>query len=65
MSRISVTVECPAVSYQGDIRMQSTVAGTGAPGTIDLINPSAVVLDADGYLFIVDKNKQSRRWLRS
>ena len=33
-----------------------TVAGTGAPGTIDLINPSAVVLDADGYLFIVDKN---------
>ena len=33
-----------------------TVAGSGAPGTIDLINPSAVALDAVGYLFIVDQN---------
>jgi hypothetical protein len=31
-----------------------TVAGAGAPGTITLYNPTSVVLDADGYLFIVD-----------
>jgi hypothetical protein len=31
-----------------------TVAGNGAPGTITLSHPSDVVLDADGYLFIVD-----------
>ncbi|CAF4612060.1 unnamed protein product, partial [Rotaria sp. Silwood2] len=31
-----------------------TLAGTGAPGTIALLYPTAVVLDADGYLFIVD-----------
>jgi DNA-binding beta-propeller fold protein YncE len=32
----------------------TTVAGTGAPGTISLNQPSDVKLDADGYLFIVD-----------
>jgi hypothetical protein len=31
-----------------------TVAGTGASGTIVLYGPTAVVLDADSYLFIVD-----------
>ncbi|CAM4828503.1 unnamed protein product, partial [Rotaria magnacalcarata] len=31
-----------------------TVAGNGAPGTIELSYPVSVVLDADGYLFIVD-----------
>ena len=31
-----------------------TVAGRGAPGTIDLRQPRGVTLDADGYLFIVD-----------
>jgi hypothetical protein len=31
-----------------------TVAGAGAPGTITLACPTSVVLDADGYLFIVD-----------
>lgn len=31
-----------------------TVAGNGAPGTIDLWWPTDVALDADGYLFIVD-----------
>ena len=32
----------------------TTLAGTGAPGTITLFQPQAVVLDADGYLFIAD-----------
>ena len=32
----------------------TTVAGSGAPGTILLYNPAAVTLDADGYLFITD-----------
>ena len=32
----------------------STVAGNGAPGTITLINPSGVVADGNGYLFIVE-----------
>ncbi|CAF4086359.1 unnamed protein product, partial [Adineta steineri] len=31
-----------------------TVAGTGAPLTIDLYGPSGVTLDANGYLFIAD-----------
>ena len=31
-----------------------TLAGSGAPGTISLFRPTAVVLDGDGYLFIVD-----------
>ena len=31
-----------------------TMAGRGAPGTIDLNLPTGVALDADGYLFIVD-----------
>ena len=34
----------------------TTVAGRDAPGTIQLKNPVAVTLDADGYLFIVDYN---------
>ena len=32
----------------------TTVAGREAPGTIELRYPTAVVLDADSYLFIVD-----------
>ena len=32
----------------------TTVAGSGAPSTIDLNNPTGVALDADGYMFIVD-----------
>jgi len=32
----------------------TTVAGTGATGTIALDGPTAVILDADGYLFITD-----------
>jgi len=32
----------------------TTVAGIGAPGTITLHYPTDVLLDADGYLFIVD-----------
>ena len=31
-----------------------TMAGSGAPGTINLDRPKGVALDADGYLFIVD-----------
>ena len=31
-----------------------TVAGSGAPGTIQLYYPAAVMLDAEGYLFIAD-----------
>ena len=34
----------------------TTVAGFGATGTIFLYGPSAVVLDAGGYMFIVDRN---------
>ena len=32
----------------------TTVAGSGAPGTIRLRNPTAVMLDSDGYVFILD-----------
>ena len=32
----------------------STIAGVGAPGTINLTYPTDVVLDGDGYVFIVD-----------
>ena len=32
----------------------TTVAGTGATGTVSLLNPTSVILDRDGYLFIVD-----------
>ncbi|CAF1329692.1 unnamed protein product [Adineta steineri] len=32
----------------------TTVAGSGAPGTFTFIKPIAVILDSDGYLFIVD-----------
>ena len=35
----------------------TTVAGNGASGTIVLREPTGVVLDADGYLFIVDSGK--------
>ena len=34
----------------------ATVAGSGAPSTIQLRYPTAVMLDADGYLFITDNN---------
>jgi sugar lactone lactonase YvrE len=34
----------------------TTRAGYGAPGTITLFYPTSVVLDVDGYLFIVDRN---------
>ena len=34
----------------------STLAGDGAPGTINLNHPIGVVLDGDDYLFIVDTN---------
>ena len=34
----------------------TTVAGSGATGTITLSCPTGVVLDADNYLFIVDSN---------
>ena len=34
----------------------STIAGTGAPGTINLYGPTDVILDFDGYLFIADGN---------
>ena len=30
------------------------LAGSGAPGTIDLQGPVGIVLDADGYLFIIE-----------
>ena len=33
----------------------NTVAGIGAPGTITLLGPSGVALDADEYVFIVDR----------
>ena len=33
-----------------------TVAGSAAPGTITLNCPTAIVLDADKYLFIADYN---------
>ena len=32
----------------------TTIAGNGAPGTIDLSNPRDLVLDGDGYVFIAD-----------
>ena len=34
----------------------TTVAGAGSIGNISLNGPTGVVLDADGYLFIVDQN---------
>jgi hypothetical protein len=36
----------------------TTAAGNGAPGTIILSYPIDVILDADGYLFIVDSDNQ-------
>ena len=34
----------------------TTVVGSSASGTIDLVNPTAVTLDADEYFFVVDFN---------
>jgi DNA-binding beta-propeller fold protein YncE len=34
----------------------TTLAGNGATGTTTLSCPNGVVIDADGYLFIVDRN---------
>ena len=42
--------------YRVGQRTASTLAGRGAPGTIALDHPMGVVLDADGYLFILDTN---------
>ena len=39
--------------YYGQ-RNASTVAGNGASGTITLLYPTDIVLNGDGYLFIVD-----------
>ena len=36
----------------------TTVAGNGASGSIFLLHPTGVTLDADGYLFIVDLGNQ-------
>ena len=41
----------------------TTVAGREAVGTIELKSPTAIVLDADGYLFIVDSG--NHRVIRS
>ena len=41
--------------HQGQLNA-TTVVGSGAPGTILLNGPLAVILDADGYLFIADGN---------
>ncbi|CAF0855754.1 unnamed protein product [Adineta ricciae] len=41
----------------------TTIAGSGAPGTISLMCPTDIKLDADGYLFIVDS--QNNRIVRS
>jgi hypothetical protein len=34
----------------------TTIAGNGASGSISLNYPTAIILDGDGYLFIVDSN---------
>ena len=34
----------------------TTVAGSGAPGTVHLYYPTAVILDADDFVFITDSN---------
>jgi hypothetical protein len=34
----------------------TTVAGNGAPNTITLSYPTGLMLDADGYLFIIERN---------
>ena len=33
-----------------------SIAGSGAPGTIDLVHPTAVMIDMKGYLYIVDSD---------
>ena len=40
--------------FRGGQRNATTVAGNGTTNTIDLRCPTGVVLDGDGYLFIVD-----------
>ena len=49
--------------FQPDQPNATTVAGNGAPGTIALNRPLAVILDADGYLFISDSS--NNRIIRS
>ena len=49
--------------FQPDQPNATTVAGNGAPGTIALNRPLAVILDADGYLFISDSS--NHRIIRS
>jgi sugar lactone lactonase YvrE len=44
--------------FQSGQSSATTVAGIGAPGTIELNNPSDVVLDGDGFLFIADSNNE-------
>jgi sugar lactone lactonase YvrE len=44
--------------FQSGQSSATTVAGRGAPGTIELSYPLDVVLDADGFLFIVDTDNQ-------
>lgn len=33
-----------------------TIAGSGAPGSIDLVHPTTVMIDKKGYLYIVDSD---------
>ena len=40
--------------FRAGQRNGTTVAGSGANGTIQLNGPSGIAVDADGYLFIVD-----------
>ena len=42
----------------------TTLVGNGAPGTITLNCPTGIVLDADKYLFIVDRMQSSYRWIK-
>ena len=40
----------------------STVAGSGAPGTIALLSPNGVTLDGNGHLFITDSDHHRIVW---
>ena len=40
--------------FQFNQRNATTVAGSGAPGTISLNYPDTITVDADGYMFIAD-----------
>lgn len=42
--------------YQGE-KNGTTIVGMGAPNTIELNGPTGILLDADNYLFIVDRWK--------